>query len=64
MNPGVTSSKQGFSLGGKIRTGIIISKIAVILGAEYDSMWGFIPEISITANFKLRNKNKDKEGKK
>ncbi|MDE6718396.1 MAG: hypothetical protein K2J68_00860, partial [Treponemataceae bacterium] len=44
MNPGVTSSKQAFSLGGRIRTGIIISKLAVMLGAEYDSMWGLIPE--------------------
>lgn len=58
MNPGVTSSKQAFSLGGRIRTGIIISKAAVMLGAEYDSMWGFIPEISVMANFKLKNKGK------
>ncbi|MDE7290903.1 MAG: hypothetical protein K2N58_02555 [Treponemataceae bacterium] len=64
MNPGVTSSKQAFSLGGRIRTGIIISKLAVMLGAEYDSMWGLIPEIAVTANFKLKGKNKDKGGKK
>ena len=64
MNPGVTSSKQAFSLGGRIRTGIIISKLAVMLGAEYDSMWGLIPEIAVAANFKLKGKNKDKGGKK
>lgn len=66
MKPGVTSSKQGFSLGGRIRTGIIISKVAVILGAEYDSMWGLIPEISLTANLKLKGKagSKSKGGKK
>ena len=58
MNPGVTSSKQAFSLGGRIRTGIIISKVAVILGAEYDSMWGLIPELSLTANLKLKNRGK------
>ena len=66
MKPGVTSSKQGFSLGGRIRTGVIISKVAVILGAEYDSMWGLIPELSVTANFKLKGKggSKSKGGKK
>lgn len=66
MKPGVTSSKQGFSLGGRIRTGVIISKVAVILGAEYDSMWGLIPEISLTANLKLKGKagSKSKGGKK
>lgn len=58
MNPGVTSSKQAFSLGGRIRTGIIISKMAVALGAEYDSMWGLIPEISVAANFKPKGKSK------
>ncbi len=68
MNPGVTSSKQVFSLGGRIRTGIVISKFAVMLGAEYDSMWGLIPEISLMANFKVKSKakasGKDKGGKK
>ncbi len=68
MNPGVTSSKQVFSLGGRIRTGIVISKLAVMLGAEYDSMWGLIPEISLMANFKVKSKakasGKDKGGKK
>ena len=66
MNPGVTSSKQAFSLGGRIRTGIIISKLAVMLGAEYDSMWGLIPELSVTANLKLKGKggSKSKGGKK
>ena len=66
MNPGVTSSKQAFSLGGRIRTGVIISKVAVMLGAEYDSMWGLIPEIAVTANFRLKNKagSKGKGAKK
>ena len=66
MKPKVTASKQGFSLGGRIRTGVIISKVAVILGAEYDSMWGLIPELSVTANFKLKGKggSKSKGGKK
>lgn len=63
-NPSVTSSKQAMSLGGRIRTGVIISKVAVILGAEYDSMWGLIPEISLTANLKLKGKSVSKGGKK
>lgn len=58
MNPGVTSSKQEFSIGGRIRTGIIISKVAIMLGAEYDSMWGLVPEVSVMANFKLKGKGR------
>lgn len=56
MNPGVTSSEPAFSLGGRVRTGITIAKVAVMVGAEYDSMWGIIPEISLMANFKLKGK--------
>lgn len=56
MNPGVTSSEPAFSLGGRVRTGITIAKVAVMVGAEYDSMWGIIPEISLIANFKLKGK--------
>lgn len=56
MNPGVTSSEPAFSLGGRVRTGITIAKVAVTVGAEYDSIWGIIPEISLMANFKLKGK--------
>lgn len=56
MNPGVTSSEPAFSLGGRVRTGITIAKVAVMVGAEYDSMWGIVPEISLMANFKLKGK--------
>lgn len=56
MNPGITSSEPAFSLGGRVRTGITIAKVAVTVGAEYDSMWGIIPEISLMANFKLKGK--------
>lgn len=60
MNPSVTSSEPAFSLGGRLRTGITISKVAIVLGAEYDSLWGFIPELSVMANFKLKRKGVQK----
>ena len=54
MNPGVATSTPEIAFGGRARTGIVIRHVQITVGAEYDTVWGFVPEVSVMAHFRIR----------